>query len=171
MDHAGDPVAVADGEGTDDEAAEGVADRDDRCADPEPVEQRGEFVGEGAVRLGRVGRGPRLGTPDPGPVFTGLLGMLVYRDFAEQLPDRRYGPGPLMRGGRLPPEPVVRLREAALPHLRRLVDEQGETANLVVLATASATQGASFPLTDRTPSMCHAASPMKRYSLPDSRAT
>src|SRR4051812_5997814 len=63
-----------------------------------------------------------------------LLGMLVYRDFAEQLPDRRYGPGPLMRGGRLPQEPVVRLREAALPHLRRLVDELGETANLMVLA-------------------------------------
>src|SRR4051812_15102128 len=63
-----------------------------------------------------------------------LLGMLVYRDFAEQLPDRRYGPGPLMRGGRLPREPVVRLREAAMPHLRRLVDELGETANLMVLA-------------------------------------
>jgi IclR family acetate operon transcriptional repressor len=65
-----------------------------------------------------------------------LLGMLVYRDFAEQLPDRRYGPGPLMRGGPLPPEPVARLREAALPHLRRLVDELGETVNLMVLAGA-----------------------------------
>jgi IclR family transcriptional regulator, acetate operon repressor len=65
-----------------------------------------------------------------------LLGMLVYRDFAEQLPDRRYGPGPLMRGGSLPQEPVARLREAALPHLRRLVDELGETANLMVLAGA-----------------------------------
>jgi IclR family acetate operon transcriptional repressor len=65
-----------------------------------------------------------------------LLGMLVYRDFAEQLPDRRYGPGPLMRSGALPQEPVARLREAALPHLRRLVDEMGETANLMVLAGA-----------------------------------
>lgn len=65
-----------------------------------------------------------------------LLGMLVYRDFAEQLPDRRYGPGPLMRSGALPPEPVARLREAALPHLRRLVDELGETVNLMVLAGA-----------------------------------
>jgi IclR family acetate operon transcriptional repressor len=44
-----------------------------------------------------------------------LLGMLVYRDSAEQLPDRRYGPG------------------RALPHLRRLVDELGETTNLMVL--------------------------------------
>src|SRR3954467_13766265 len=51
-----------------------------------------------------------------------LLGMLVYRDFAEQLPDRRYGPGPLMRGGALPRATVARLREAALPHLRGLVD-------------------------------------------------
>src|SRR3954451_5810556 len=65
-----------------------------------------------------------------------LLGMLVYRDFAEQLTDRRYGPGPLMRRGSLAEEPVARLREAALPHLRRLVDELGETVNLMVLAGA-----------------------------------
>jgi IclR family acetate operon transcriptional repressor len=63
-----------------------------------------------------------------------LLGMLVYRDFAEQLPDRRYGPGPLIRGGALPRATVARLREAALPHLRGLVDRLGETANLMVLA-------------------------------------
>nr|WP_246324783.1 IclR family transcriptional regulator C-terminal domain-containing protein [Petropleomorpha daqingensis] len=63
-----------------------------------------------------------------------LLGMLVYRDFAEQLPDRRYGPGPLMRGGPAPQAAVAALRDAALPHLRRLVDELGETANLMVLA-------------------------------------
>ncbi len=62
-----------------------------------------------------------------------LLGMLVYRDFAEQLADRRYGPGWLMKGQALPPEPVVRLRGAALPQLRRLVDEIRETANLMVL--------------------------------------
>jgi len=65
-----------------------------------------------------------------------LLSMLVYRDFAEQLPDRRYGPGPLMRGGPAPQEAVARLRTAALPHLRRLVDELGETVNLMVLAGA-----------------------------------
>lgn len=63
-----------------------------------------------------------------------LLGMLVYRDFAEQLPDRRYGPGALMQGGPLPQATVARLREVALPHLRRLVDELGETANLMVLS-------------------------------------
>jgi IclR family transcriptional regulator, acetate operon repressor len=65
-----------------------------------------------------------------------LLGMLVYRDFAEQLPDRRYGPGPLMQGGGLPQAPVALLREVAWGHLRRLVDELGETANLMVLAGA-----------------------------------
>lgn len=65
-----------------------------------------------------------------------LLGMLVYRDFAEQLTDRRYGPGPLIQGGGLPQAPVARLREVALGHLRRLVDELGETANLMVLAGA-----------------------------------
>src|SRR3954465_11953992 len=63
-----------------------------------------------------------------------LLGMLVYRDFAEQLPDRRYGPGPVLRGGALPQAPVARVREAALPHLRRVVDALGETANVMVLA-------------------------------------
>ena len=65
-----------------------------------------------------------------------LLGMLVYRDFAEQLPDRRYGPGRLMRHGPAPQAPVARLREVALPYLRGLVDELGETANLMVLAGA-----------------------------------
>ena len=63
-----------------------------------------------------------------------LLGMLVYRDFAVQLPDRRYGPGPLMQPGALPQDSVARLRETALPHMRRLVDELGETVNLMVLA-------------------------------------
>ena len=62
-----------------------------------------------------------------------LLAMLVYRDFAEQLPDRRYGPGPVLRGD-LPQGPVARLREVALPHLRRVVDALGETANVMVLA-------------------------------------
>ena len=60
--------------------------------------------------------------------------MLVYRDFAEQLPDRRYGPGRLMQHGPVPAAAVSRLREVALPHLRRLVDELGETVNLMVLA-------------------------------------
>jgi DNA-binding IclR family transcriptional regulator len=63
-----------------------------------------------------------------------LLGMLVYRDFAEQLPDRRYAPGPVLRRGEVPKEPVAALREVALPHLRRVVEAVGETANVVLLS-------------------------------------
>jgi IclR family acetate operon transcriptional repressor len=63
-----------------------------------------------------------------------LLGMLVYRDFAEQLPDRRYGAGPVLRRGPVLQASVTTLREVALPHLRRLVDALGETANVLVLA-------------------------------------
>ena len=65
-----------------------------------------------------------------------LLGMLVYRDFAEQLPDRRYGAGAVLRGGPVPTTPVATLREAALPRLRELVAAQRETANVMVLAGA-----------------------------------
>jgi len=63
-----------------------------------------------------------------------LLGMLVYRDFAVQLPDRRYGAGPVLRGGTAARTSTARLREVALPHLRQLVDTLGETANVMVLA-------------------------------------
>jgi DNA-binding IclR family transcriptional regulator len=63
-----------------------------------------------------------------------LLGMLVYRDFAEQLPDRRYAIGPVLRRGAVQQASVATLRDVALPHLRRLVDAVGETANVMVLA-------------------------------------
>jgi IclR family acetate operon transcriptional repressor len=63
-----------------------------------------------------------------------LLAMLVYRDFAEQQEDRRYGPGPVLRGVPAPEAPVARLRAAALPHLVDLVGRLGETANVMVLA-------------------------------------
>lgn len=62
-----------------------------------------------------------------------LLRMLVYRDFAVQLPDRRYGAGPVLRCGSAPQASLVRLRAVALPYLHRVVDAVGETANLVVL--------------------------------------
>ena len=87
---------------------------------------------EGPIRV--TDAADRLGVS--GSTAHRLLGMLVYRDFAEQLPDRRYGPGRLMQGGGLPQAPVARLREVASAHLRRLVDERGETANLMVLAGA-----------------------------------
>jgi IclR family acetate operon transcriptional repressor len=65
-----------------------------------------------------------------------LLEMLVYRDFAEQLPDRRYGSGPVLRRGTTPEASVAPLRAVALPHLQGLVDALGETANVMVLAGA-----------------------------------
>jgi DNA-binding IclR family transcriptional regulator len=65
-----------------------------------------------------------------------LLAMLVYRDFAEQQDDRRYRAGPVWRAVAPPEAPVARLRAVSLPHLRRLVDDLGETANVAVLAGA-----------------------------------
>jgi IclR family acetate operon transcriptional repressor len=84
---------------------------------------------EGAMRVTDVAA--RLGVS----VSTAhrLLGMLVYRDFAEQLPDRRYAAGPVLRRGPVQQASVATLREVALPHLRRLVDAVGETANAMVL--------------------------------------
>ena len=61
---------------------------------------------EGPIRVSDAA--DRLGVS--GSTAHRLLGMLVYRDFAEQLPDRRYGPGRLMQGGGLPQAPVARLR-------------------------------------------------------------
>jgi IclR family transcriptional regulator, acetate operon repressor len=63
-----------------------------------------------------------------------LLATLVFRGFAEQLPDRRYGPGPGLR-----PMPVVdpaaaELRERSRGPLAALVESIGESANLVVLS-------------------------------------
>jgi len=85
---------------------------------------------EGAMRVTDVAA--RLGVS----VSTAhrLLGMLVYRDFAEQLPDRRYAAGSVLRRGPVAQASVTRLREVALPHLRRLVEVVGETANAMVLA-------------------------------------
>jgi len=63
-----------------------------------------------------------------------LLGMLIYRDFGEQLPNRRYAAGSVLRRGAVQQASATRLREVALPHLRRLVASLGETANVMVLA-------------------------------------
>ena len=63
-----------------------------------------------------------------------LLAMLVYRDFAEQGPDRRYRPGPVLRPTEPSQAPVAQLRRIALPHLRTLVERVRETASLIVRA-------------------------------------
>ena len=62
--------------------------------------------------------------------------MLVYRDFAEQRPDRRYGPGRLMRPGRRRRRRSPGCARSPCRTCARLVDELEETVNLMVLAGA-----------------------------------
>ena len=66
-----------------------------------------------------------------------LLSMLVYRDFAEQGPDRRYVAGAALRRTRAS-EPVALLRRVALPHMQGLTARTGETSNLVLLVADEA---------------------------------
>ncbi|HZG92049.1 MAG TPA: IclR family transcriptional regulator [Pseudonocardia sp.] len=61
-----------------------------------------------------------------------LLAMLVYRDFAEQAPDRRYRAGPALRRPAAV-EPASRVRRLALAHLRALTESVGETTNLMTV--------------------------------------
>lgn len=62
----------------------------------------------------------------------------MYRDFAEQLPDRSYGPGPLLRAADPADAPLALLRRIGPTHLRLLADRTGESANLVVRVGAEA---------------------------------
>ncbi len=66
-----------------------------------------------------------------------LLAMLVYRDFAEQQPDRRYVAGPVLRRS-APSEPAAVLRGIALPHHEALTARTGETSNLMVVVADEA---------------------------------
>lgn len=66
-----------------------------------------------------------------------LLSALVFRDFAVQLPDRSYGPGKLMEHSPAAPDAVAQLRDAALPHMHRLVERLEETVNLTILVDAA----------------------------------
>src|SRR5262245_62011418 len=61
-----------------------------------------------------------------------LLQMLVYRDFAVQDVDRSYRAGPLLELAAHSQSRTSRLRTVALPHLHRLVDRLGESANLAI---------------------------------------
>jgi IclR family transcriptional regulator, acetate operon repressor len=63
-----------------------------------------------------------------------LLTTLVYRDFAERLPDRRYGPGKVLRPAAASTAPVDLLRKVSLPFMRQLVEQTGETVSLTVMA-------------------------------------
>ncbi|MFC5993614.1 IclR family transcriptional regulator [Pseudonocardia hispaniensis] len=65
-----------------------------------------------------------------------LLAMLVYRDFAEQRPDRRYTAGRMLRPAPTSEAPLALLRRVALPHLRALAQRLHESTNLMVLVGA-----------------------------------
>ncbi|MFI5718647.1 IclR family transcriptional regulator [Nocardia sp. NPDC051750] len=61
-----------------------------------------------------------------------LLQTLVYRDFAIQDDQRLYHPGPVLELATHSQSRTSRLRAAALPHLQRVVDLVGESANLTI---------------------------------------
>jgi DNA-binding IclR family transcriptional regulator len=61
-----------------------------------------------------------------------LLTMLVYRDFAVRDDNRVYRAGPVLELAAHSQSQVSALRVAALPHLQRLTDLLGETANLCI---------------------------------------
>lgn len=61
-----------------------------------------------------------------------LLAMLVYRDFAVQSENRCYRAGPVLELAAHSHSRTSQLRTAALPHLHRLVDVLGESANLII---------------------------------------
>ncbi|MEU5881462.1 IclR family transcriptional regulator [Spirillospora sp. NPDC047279] len=61
-----------------------------------------------------------------------LLAMLVYRDFAVRDSDRTYRVGPVLELAAHSQSAAARLRAVALPHLHRLVELLGESANLTV---------------------------------------
>jgi IclR family acetate operon transcriptional repressor len=61
-----------------------------------------------------------------------LLAILVYRDFAEQPPDRAYGPGPVLRPTEQSGGTVALLRRLGPPHPQELVDRVDDSANLMV---------------------------------------
>jgi DNA-binding IclR family transcriptional regulator len=61
-----------------------------------------------------------------------LLAMLVYRDFAVQDESRVYRAGPVLELAAHSQSQVSAMRAAALPHLQRLADLTGETANLSI---------------------------------------
>ncbi|GAA2123112.1 IclR family transcriptional regulator [Actinomadura napierensis] len=83
---------------------------------------------EGPLTVGEVAR--RLGVASS--TAHRLLAMLVYRDFAVRDADRAYRVGPVLELAAHSQSAAARLRAAALPHLHRLVELLGESANLTV---------------------------------------
>ncbi|MCC3272382.1 IclR family transcriptional regulator [Arthrobacter zhangbolii] len=81
----------------------------------------------GAVTLSELSASASL----PLPTIHRLLRTLVALGYARQLPNRRYALGPKLI--RLGEGANQQLGSVALPHLKALVDELGETANMAVL--------------------------------------
>lgn len=67
-----------------------------------------------------------------------LLQMLVFRDFAVRDHTRAYLVGPILELGVESRSDASRLRTVALPYLRHVVDELGESANLTVRVGSTA---------------------------------
>jgi len=67
-----------------------------------------------------------------------LLQMLVYRDFAVQDAGRTYHAGPVLQLAQHSRSQTALLRAAALPHLQRLAETVGESANLTIRTGAEA---------------------------------
>ncbi|MBU6529602.1 IclR family transcriptional regulator [Streptomyces sp. A108] len=67
-----------------------------------------------------------------------LLAMLVYREFAQQLPDRRYEAGNVLRPTAATEAPVALLHRVSLPHMEDLARDVGESVNLIVLTGSEA---------------------------------
>lgn len=82
---------------------------------------------EGPLRVSDAAA--RLGVAQP--TAHRLLATLVHRDFAVQLPDRRYAAGPAM--GLPAAGPLEGLRAAAVPVMEALVATVRETVSLAVL--------------------------------------
>ncbi|EKU45973.1 MULTISPECIES: IclR family transcriptional regulator [Brevibacterium] len=61
-----------------------------------------------------------------------ILQMLVYRDFATQLDDRRYTVGPAVTAPLPVSDDLDALQESARPRMDRLAEEVGETCHLMV---------------------------------------
>lgn len=84
-----------------------------------------------------------------------LLAMLVYRDFAVQDADRIYRAGPVLELASHSRSATSRLRAAALPHLRQVVDVLDESANVTIRTTdtvrfiASVESGQSLRVSSR----------------------
>jgi DNA-binding IclR family transcriptional regulator len=115
-----------------------------------------------------------------------ILQMLVYRDFARQDEDRIYRPGLVLELSAHPASRTAQLRNASLPHLRRLSAGFEETVNVSIrvgdttrfIASVEAPrplgvtsrEGMVFPLHRTTTGMLHLASvsePELRHYLDD----